>query len=122
MSDLPISSKYRSTPDKPVDEQERNDLSERLGDAFTRGLIDADAYRERLDLLYAARTLGELVPVVDGLPPRQTYNAPAIVEQGGGEPGELVESRSALRPAVLLTGGVVAAILVLGLLIAILLL
>lgn len=120
MSDLPISSKYRSTPDKPVDEYERNDLSDRLGDAYARGLIDADSYRERLDQLYAAQKLGELVPVVQGLPPRQTYNSPAIVEQGSGRPGELAAPRSAVSPALLVTGGVVAAIIIVAVLLALL--
>lgn len=104
MSDLPISSKYRSTPDAAVTEDERNDLTERLNAAFTRGDLDDEEYRQRLDALYAAHRLGELVPVVDGLPPRQTYYAPAIVEQSSGQPGELEPSRSAVRPALLVAG------------------
>ncbi len=118
MSDLPISSKYRSTPDAPVTPNEREDLTERLNDAFTRGDLDDVEYRSRLDTLYAAHRLGELVPVVDGLPPRQTYTAPAIVEQSLGRPGELEPSRSAVRPALLVAGG---ALLIITLILALVL-
>lgn len=104
MSEPPISSKYRSRPDQPVGDDERSDLSERLNDAYTRGELSEEEYRSRLDRLFGARTLGELLPVVTGLPPRQTYTAPAIVEQdAGGRPGELAEPAGAVRPAVLVT-------------------
>lgn len=119
MSELPISSKYRSTPDVAVSEDERDDLTERLSAAFTRGDIADDDYRHRLDVLYGAHTLGELVPVVAGLPPRQTYAAPAIVEQSPGEPGELQPSRSAVRPALLVAG---SAVLVVALILSLVLL
>ena len=41
--------------------------------------LDADDYQARLDTLFAAQRMGQLVPVVEGLPPLQTYADPAIV-------------------------------------------
>ena len=118
MSNLPISSPYRSTPDAPVTEDERNQLSSRLNDAFSGGKLDSDDYRTRLDRLFAAQKLGELVPVVEGLPPVQTYNDPKIVASTGGQPGELAQAKDGSK----LTLWVVGAIAILVLLIIILLL
>lgn len=91
-SNLPISSPYRSTPEAPVTEAERDQLSSRLNVAFTAGTLDQDDYQTRLDQLFAAQKLGQLVPVVEGLPPLQTYESPAMIASGG-EPGMLSESR-----------------------------
>ena len=116
-SDLPISSPYRSTPDAAVSEDERNQLSTRLNAAFEAGTLDAEEYRARLDQLFAAQRLGELVPVVQGLPPQQTYATPALVAQSsGGRPGELSPSRSAGRPAVVGVAVVAVALLLLAIL------
>ena len=97
-SDLPISSPYRSTPEAPVTEAERDQLSSRLNAAFTAGTLDAEDYQARLDTLFAAQRMGQLVPVVQGLPPLQTYADPAIVASPGGRPGEVSEQRRT-RPA-----------------------
>ena len=67
-SNLPISSPYRSKPDAPVTDAERDRLNARLNAAYTAGTLDQDDYRARLDLLFAAKRLGDLVPVVEGLP------------------------------------------------------
>lgn len=105
MTNLPISSKYRSTPALPVQDDEREALSVRLNKAFADGAIDSDAYRSHLDLLFAARTLGELVPVVEALPPTTTYDQPAIVaQQTTVEPGELVPARTVSIKTMLLVG------------------
>jgi hypothetical protein len=112
-SDLPISSPYRSTPAAPVTEAERNQLSTRLNAAFEAGQVDSDDYRVRLDRLFAARTLGELVPVVEGLPPLQTYADPAIVAtRAGGRPGELAPARNANGFTLLVVGVAAAVVLV----------
>ncbi len=110
-SNLPISSPYRSTPDAPVTEAEREQLSGRLNAAFTEGSIDSDDYRQRLDTLFGAQRLGELVPVVDGLPPLQTYASPSIVASTGGQPGELAPGRDS-RAAAFVVLAVVAGLLV----------
>jgi hypothetical protein len=110
-SELPISSPYRSTPGEAVSEAERNQLNTRLNAAYTAGSLDPDDYRGRLDQLFAARTLGELVPVVTGLPPLQTYDDPAMVASSGGQPGQLAPSRDGRRLTLLLVGGLVVAVL-----------
>ena len=121
-SELPLSSPYRSTPEAAVSEAERNQLSTRLNAAFEAGTLDADEYRARLDQLFAARRLGELVPVVEGLPPQQTYATPALVAQSSsGRPGELAPARNAAGPAVVAVAVVAAALIVLALLLVLLL-
>ncbi len=119
MSELPISSPYRSTPQAPVSEAERNQLSARLNAAYEAGALESDDFASRLDRLFAAQRMGELLPVVEGLPPLSTYDGPAFGDGGGaGAPGQLSTSRSATR----LTIGVVAVLVGVVLLIAILLL
>ena len=119
-SNLPISSPYRSTPDAPVTDAERDRLTARLNAAFTAGTLDQDDYRARLDLLFAAKRLGELVPVVDGLPPLPTHSSPAIVASSSGQPGELSESRPPGMLTAAVVGGVAAAILLIAILLVVL--
>ena len=119
-SNLPISSPYRSTPDAPVTDAERDRLSARLNAAYTAGTLDQDDYRARLDLLFAAKRLGELVPVVDALPPLPTHSSPAIVANSSGEPGELSESRPPGMLTAAVVGGVAVAILVIVILLVVL--
>ncbi len=119
-SNLPISSPYRSTPDAPVTDAERDRLNARLNAAYTAGTLDQDDYQARLDVLFAAKRLGELVPVVEGLPPLPTYSNPAIVAGSGGQPGELSESRPPGRLTAVVVGGVAAAILIVAILLVLL--
>ena len=121
MSELPISSPYRSTPDAPVADQLRNQLSAQLNAAYTDGTIDADEFRTRLDTLFAAERLGELVPVVQGLPPLATYQAPAIVASSGGQPGELAAPHGAGKLAWVTGGAVIGAVILIVILLSILL-
>jgi hypothetical protein len=122
VSELPISSPYRSTPDAPVSEAERNQLSTRLNDAFEAGAIEADDYKARLDQLFAAQRMGDLVPVVQGLPPLRTYAEPGIVGSGTGQPGELSQSRDPGRVALIGVGVVGASVLIVVILLLILIL
>jgi hypothetical protein len=119
-SNLPISSPYRSTPDAPVTDAERDRLTARLNAAFTAGTLDQDDYRARLDLLFAAKRLGELVPVVEGLPPLPTHSSPAIVTGSNGQPGELSESRPPGRLTAVVVGGVAAVVLLIAVLLVLL--
>lgn len=116
MSELPISSPYRSRPDAPVTDSEREQLSARLNTAYADGGLDADDYQARLDALFAASTLGQLVPVVDGLPPATTYDSPAIVAPSGGTPGELSEARNPSTVSLGVIVGVTAAIVLIAIL------
>jgi DUF1707 SHOCT-like domain len=119
-SNLPISSPYRSTPDAPVTDAERDRLNARLNAAYTAGGLEQDDYRARLDLLFAAKRLGELVPVVEGLPPLPTHSSPAIVTNSAGQPGELAESRASGQLSAVVVGGVAAAILLIVILLVLL--
>jgi hypothetical protein len=119
-SNLPISSPYRSTPDAPVTDAERDRLNARLNAAFTAGTLEQEDYQARLDRLFAAKRLGELVPVVEGLPPLPTHSNPAIVTSSGGQPGELSESRPPGRLTTVVVGGVAAAILIVAILLVLL--
>lgn len=123
MSNLPISSKYRSLPDQPVTEAEREDLARRLNEGFSRGTIDQDDYSRLLDVVFAAKTNGDLLPVAEVLPVKQTYDQPAIVAQSGtAGPGELAPTRSANTLALwAVAGGGALALLVVALLLLVLL-
>lgn len=116
VSELPISSPYRSSPHAPVTEAERNQLSVRLNAAYEAGALDEGDFASRLDRLFAAQRMGELVPVVEGLPALPTYEGPAF-DRGSAAPGQLNQSRNANR----LTLAVVAVLAAVVLLIAILL-
>ncbi|MCT1460170.1 DUF1707 domain-containing protein [Aestuariimicrobium sp. p3-SID1156] len=115
MNNLPISSKYRSQPDKPITEAEREDLATRLNEEFARGKVDEDDYRRLLDVVFAARTNGDLVPVAEVLPARATHDQPAIVaQQGSAAPGELVASGgnpNKLALVAVVGGGILAVLL-----------
>ena len=119
-SNLPISSPYRSTPDAPVTDAERDRLTARLNAAYTAGALEQDDYRARLDLLFAAERLGQLVPVAEGLPPLPTHSSPAIVTSSSGQPGELSESRPPGRLTAVVVGGVAAVVLVIAILLVLL--
>ena len=120
-SNLPISSPYRSTPEAPVSDAERNQLSSRLNSAFEAGTLDQDDYQSRLDQLFAATKLGQLVPVVDGLPPLQTYVDPAFVASTGGQPGEVSQAPNTARLSLIVVGVVVVVIVLIVLLLLVLL-
>lgn len=121
MSELPISSPYRSTPDVAVSDAEREQLSARLNTAFADGALGPDDYQSRLDTLFAASTLGQLVPVVDGLPPATTYDSPAMVAPGTGRPGEVSEARDARKVSLGVLVALVAAVVLIVLLVVVVL-
>lgn len=118
MSNLPISSKYRSTPHEPVTEREREELTARVNDAYTEGKLDDEQYRDHLDRVFAARTLGELVPVVTAVGVAPTYKEPAIVAQSGtNKPGELAEIKAPGRTGIAVIGAVGVGVVLLLLLV-----
>lgn len=117
---MPRSSKYRNRPQAPVDDHERDHLSQRLNEAYTSGRIDESDFTSRLDQLFAAEHLVELIPVVDGLPPEQTYDDPEVVDgttgAGTAPPGELGPARDATRLTVTVVAGFAAIAVVLAIL------
>lgn len=110
---LPPSSKYLQRPGEPVDEKERAAITQRLNDAYAEGRLPRDDYFAAMDIVYDARTLGDLVPVMEKLPPHAT-NVPAIVKQGGPPAGQLTEPRSLIPAAVVVsvTGMALIAVLI----------
>jgi hypothetical protein len=114
MSKLPPSSRYLQRADEPVGETERGALTKRVSDAFADGRLDADSYRQFMDVIYAAKTLGELVPVVEQLP-AAAVNTPAIVGEGKLPAGQVGEIRTPARVGWVVFGAItgVAALLAL---------
>ncbi len=96
---LPPSSKYLQRSADPVDDAERESITARLNGAFEDGRINHDEYAGAMDVVYDARTLGELVPVVERLPAPQN-DTPAIVAQAGPPAGDVTESRNLLPLAI----------------------
>lgn len=71
-------------PDKlRASDRERHQVAERLHAAAAEGRIDLDELGERLGVLYAARTYGELVPLTQDLPVPATGTAVARVTPSG---------------------------------------
>lgn len=121
MSNLPISSKYYSTPNEPVSAEEREQLTARVNDAYTDGKLDDEEYHAHLDRVFGARTLGELVPVVSAVGMAPTYKEPAIVAQTGtNKPGELAEIRTPGRSGLVVLAVAGAGVALLLLLVVIL--
>lgn len=92
---LPPSSKYLQRPNDLVDEVERDSINKRLNAAFADGRITHDEYAVAMDQVFGAKTLGDLVPVIEKLPAAAT-NVPAIVEQSGPPAGNVSQSRNLL--------------------------
>jgi hypothetical protein len=103
-----------------VTETERDQLSSRLNVAFTEGTLTQEDYQGRLDQLFAAQKLGQLVPVVEGLPPMQTYDNPAIITSGG-QPGQLAESAPSSHLTLILVGGLAAVVVLIAILVLLIL-
>jgi hypothetical protein len=55
-----------------------------INNALAEGRLTAEEHSERLDAIYAAKTHGELVPVLDDLPAAGTAAAPAPASSGAG--------------------------------------
>ncbi len=65
---------------------DRDRIADILREALAEGRLDAAEHSERIDSVYAAKTLGELEPLVRdlpaGRPSEQRYDAPAPVDHG----------------------------------------
>ena len=96
---LPPSSKYLQRAADPVDEVERESLTTRLNTAFGDGRITHEQYSYAMDIVYAARNLGDLVPVIEQLP-AAAAEVPAIVQQGGPPAGRVTEPRNLVPLAI----------------------
>ena len=122
MDKLPISSKYRTRAQDPVPDHERQQLSEQLNDAFSRGDLSSEEFEPLLDGIMRARTLGDLVPAVEALGRPDTYEEPAIVKQESSlAPGEVTPLEAPKRSSQLAVVGVTAGAAVLVLILIVLL-
>ena len=113
MSSLPPSSKYLQQASAAVDDTEREVLTKRISDAFTDGRMGQDDYMAALDVIYAAQQLGELVPVIERLP-AVAVEVPNLVQTSGAPAGQVSPSRNVLVPALLVTGGILALLMILA--------
>lgn len=52
-----------------ISDADRGRVTDAIGDAFAEGRLTRDEYEDRLTATMAARTLTDLVPVLEGLPP-----------------------------------------------------
>ncbi|MCL2653660.1 MAG: DUF1707 domain-containing protein [Propionibacteriaceae bacterium] len=120
MSGSPVEAEYAHDASSEVTTADRDDLSNRLNDAFAGGALTMEDYQARLNALFQASKRGELVPVVQGLPAQYRSKEPAVGGDQAGKPGELAPLGPAPRTLVLAgVGGAVA--LVVLVLIAVLL-
>jgi len=113
MSSLPPSSKYLQQASAAVDDAEREVLTKRISDAFADGRMGQDDYMAALDVIYAAQQLGELVPVIERLP-AVAVEVPNLVQTSGAPAGQVSPSRNVLVPALLVTGGILALLMILA--------
>ena len=116
MTNLPPSSKYLQRSEDAVDDTEREHLTRRLNDAFEDGRLDQETYMAKLETVYSAKNLGELVPVVEDLPAARDL-VPTGAEMPKTVPaGELNQPRNLMVPALLVTGTLVSLLVILGIL------
>ena len=118
MSNLPSSSRYLQRADEAVEEIEREALAQRVSDAYADGRLEVESYRQSMDVIYGASTLGGVGACDKSnsqLPPSTT---PEIVGKGtlpAGQTGAPATLARIVWPAV----GIVAGIVVLLILVAV---
>ncbi len=89
---------------------DRDSVAHRLREALAEGRLSPDEHSERLDAVYSAKTLGELVPLTEDLPEPGAGHAPAHVPgdfhsprpvYGGGRVTKDAEPTSTVAVAVM---------------------
>ncbi len=104
MTGLPIERHYERDPARPITDEQRDELTAKLSDAYTKGEISIETYQIGLDSLYDARSQGELVPVIRALPERLQADLPAVVDDAPKvRPGYVDEPST--TPAIRETAG-----------------
>lgn len=117
MPKLPPSSKYLQQADAIVDDTEREALTKQLSDAYADGRLQQDEYMSSLDTIYQARTLGELVPVVEHLPAKVDDIPKGVAVASTVAAGEVNQTRNIVAPALVVVGTLIALLMVLGIVI-----
>jgi hypothetical protein len=123
MSGMPIEARFSHDPQGAVDDATREDVGDRLNQAYAAGDLGIDAYRRLLDATFAARHNADLVPVAQALPGRLQASQPAIGGENFGAPGLPTPAAGSLpavrgnvpRGALIVAGVLVVAVIVLAL-------
>jgi hypothetical protein len=66
---------------------DRDHVAEALREAYAEGRLDAEEHSERIDLVYKAKTLGELAPLLSDLPQRHTAGTGSPAPSMGADYG-----------------------------------
>ena len=80
-----------------ISDADRGRFADVIGNAFAEGRLTRDEYEERLSTTMSARTVADLVPVLEGLPPAQSAAALAplvgmgAVVPAAGPAGDVVQ-------------------------------
>lgn len=95
---------------------DRDSVAHRLREALAEGRLDPDEHSERLDAVYRAKTLGELVPITEDLPAQSGPTA-SVVPTASTAPadfrsprplyggGRIVNQEPTSQAAIVLMGG-----------------
>ncbi|RKS10555.1 cell wall-active antibiotic response 4TMS protein YvqF [Nocardiopsis sp. Huas11] len=106
-----------SEPDRPdpgrmrASDADRDSVAHRLREALAEGRLSPDEHSERLDSVYDAKTLGELVPLTEDLPAPASDRAPTHVPGDFHSPrpvyggGRVVKAEPTSTVAVAVMGG-----------------
>jgi len=108
MSGLPLEYEFSHDHDSDVTAADRDDLSDRLNQAFADGHLTVADYQARLTALFAAKKRADLVPVLQGLPGQYRSTEPALAGEQIASPGQVQPLRPA--PRALIVAGVGAAV------------
>jgi hypothetical protein len=91
-------------PEMRASDAERERVAERLREAMAEGRLDMEEFTQRLDAAYAARTHGELEPLVRDLPASGTVQSPAAAPSAG-DWAQRVGGRATSKGAFACCGG-----------------
>lgn len=114
MTNLPQPSEPDPRTDLRASDSDREAVAERLREAAGDGRLDLDELQERLDRTFAAKTYGQLVPLVSDLPEgagfaaeaeREEQDQPPVVITGGGG-GDVRKGYWKVPPRILVRGGI----------------
>ncbi len=87
-----------SKPLLRASDADRDSAASVLNEALAQGRLTAEEHSDRLDLIYAAKTHAEIVPVIEDLPAAADF-APAAYRSAVAVPGEKT------RPIIAIFGG-----------------
>jgi hypothetical protein len=86
MTNLPQPPDRRPSPELRASDADRDAVAERLREAAGDGRLDLEELDERLDRAFAAKTYGELAPLIADLPEGTGYAAAETVDEENQPP------------------------------------